>query len=68
MDKSREHGRVSAFAFDIAREAFRKSVAETNMAEEHWGEHAKRLLQEMVDGEPDQSMIDRIIGRGATQP
>ncbi|WP_156913585.1 hypothetical protein [Mesorhizobium sp. WSM3224] len=35
---------------------------DTNMPEGQWPEHAKRLLQEMAVREPDQSMIDQIIG------
>ncbi|WP_027062644.1 hypothetical protein [Mesorhizobium loti] len=53
----------SAFEFDILREAFRKSVTEMRIAEEHWPEHARRLYQEMSEGEPDEQMIARIIGR-----
>jgi len=56
-------GRVSAFAFDIVREAFGKSVRETKLAEEHWAEHAKSLLQQMTDCEPDEEIVNRIIGR-----
>lgn len=63
MDQSHEDGPISAFEFDIVREAFRRSIVETKLAEKHWAEHAKNLLQQMADCEPDQSMIDRIIGR-----
>ena len=61
-DKEREHRHVSAFELDIVREAFRKLVGETNIAEEHWATHARRLFQEMGDGEPDETMINWIIG------
>lgn len=47
----------------LVRAAFRKSVRELNLAEEHWSEHAKLLLQELTGHEPDQCMIDRIIER-----
>ncbi|WP_156913714.1 hypothetical protein [Mesorhizobium sp. WSM3224] len=43
---------ISAFAFDIVRKAFRKSVIETNMPEDQWPEHAKRPLEEMAGREP----------------
>jgi hypothetical protein len=54
---------LSAFEFDILREAFRKSVKEMNIGKDHWADHARRLYREMSDGEPDESMISRIIGR-----
>lgn len=63
MDRNHEHEYLSAFAFDIIREAFRKSVRETNLAEEHWAEHAKSLVLDFTGREPDERMIDRIIGR-----
>lgn len=63
MDKSHGEESISAFAFDIVREAFRKSVVETKLAEERWADHAKSLLKEMADCEPDEDMINRIIGR-----
>lgn len=63
MDQSHEDGHISAFAFDIVREAFRRSVRETNLAEERWAEYAKLLCQEFTGVEPDQVLIDRIIGR-----
>ncbi|BAV50976.1 hypothetical protein MLTONO_6074 [Mesorhizobium loti] len=53
---------ISAFAFDIVREAFRKLVRETNLAEEHWAEHAKMLLRDFSDNEPDESMINPALG------
>lgn len=68
MDQNREEGRVSALDFDIVREAFRKSVKETNLAEEHWPKHIKLLFQDLLDHEPDESIINRIIGRDTTQP
>ena len=63
MDESHEHSHVSAFAFDIIREAFRKSVRNLNLPEERWTEHARSLVLDFTGREPDQSMIDRIIGR-----
>lgn len=54
-------GRISAFVFDIVCEAFRKSVRETKLADEHWAEYAKQLLQDMTGGEPDETIVKRII-------
>lgn len=63
MDQSHGEESISAFAFDIVREAFRKSIVDTKLAEEHWANHAKSLVRDFTGCEPDQSMIDRIIGR-----
>lgn len=63
MEHDGEGTGLSAFEFDILREAFRKSVAEMNVAEGDWSEHAKRLFRDMSDGEPDEQMIARIISR-----
>jgi hypothetical protein len=63
MDQGHKDRCVSAFEFDVVREAFRRSVKETNLAEAQWADHAKRLLREMCDGEPDEDLIERIIGR-----
>jgi hypothetical protein len=63
MDESDANEPVSAYVFDIVREAFRKSVRELNLPEEEWAEHAKLLMREMIGRDPNQNMIDRIIGR-----
>ncbi|QND60406.1 hypothetical protein [Mesorhizobium huakuii] len=63
MGEDGESTGLSAFEFDILREAFRKSVTEMKVAQEYWPDHARRLYQEMADGEPDDSLIARIIGR-----
>ncbi|WP_156388972.1 hypothetical protein [Mesorhizobium sp. Root695] len=54
---------LSAFEFDILREAFRKSVTELKIAEHHWPEQARELYRAMADGEPDENLIARIISR-----
>ncbi|RVA25094.1 hypothetical protein EN935_24950 [Mesorhizobium sp. M7D.F.Ca.US.004.03.1.1] len=53
----------SAFEFDILREAFRKSVTELKIGEQHWPEQARKLYRAMADGEPDDNMIAWIISR-----
>jgi hypothetical protein len=63
MDQSDTGDHVSAFDFDIVREAFRKSVRELNLAEEHWAAHAKSLFQDFTGSEPDDTMVNHIIGR-----
>lgn len=63
MDANGTDRHISAFDFDIVREAFRKSVRELNMAEEHWAAHAKSLFQDFTGTEPDEAMVNHIIGR-----
>ncbi|QKC83295.1 hypothetical protein [Mesorhizobium sp. NZP2077] len=63
MDQDHGNRHISAFDFDIVRNAFRKSVIELNMAEEHWAKHARLLLKDFTDCEPDETIINRIIGR-----
>ena len=63
MGDKETRGHFSAFAFDIVKEAFMKSVREQNLAKESWAEHARLLLRDFTGGEPDQTMIDRIISR-----
>jgi hypothetical protein len=64
MGTDHEVEQISVFEFDVAREAFGASIPEQNIAEVHWASHARHLFQELVDRDPDDRMISRIIGRG----
>ena len=63
MGKNHDCGQISAFDFDVVREAFRHSVCEEHIAEARWTEHARRLFQELTDEEPDDDMISHVIAR-----
>jgi hypothetical protein len=63
MATDHECGQISAFDFDIVREAFRQSVSERKIAEVRSPDYARQLFQELSDEEADDSIISHIIAR-----
>jgi hypothetical protein len=64
QDDISQYAFISAYDFDIVRNAFRLSVAEGLIAESHWIQHVRDLVRELTGHEDvDDSIVDRIVGR-----